>query len=433
MRPILLLCTACLLTVCESSMTCGAELPVTDLEQARISEPALRKVEKRIADSIAQQELAGCVLMIVRHGHVVHLRAYGYRNAIDRDPMSTDTLCRIYSMTKPIVSVAAMTLWESGKFQLDDPVSKYIPAFHQQRVLKVDEQGQTAFDSPVRPVTVRDLFRHTSGIGYGGGMKPEWNTEYAKRGLVYTHHGMYPPAMPLADAMEKLAQVPLAHQPGRRFTYGLNVDVIGRLIEIWSGMSLDAYLRQSLFVPLAMRDTGFHVPHDRRNRLGPVHGRNTSNKLVLLSRAKTSPYLRPPQFQSGGGGLISTARDYARFCQMMLNQGVLDGNRVLRPSTIRLMYSDQLPDSIPDVRFNDTKVADGFGLGFAIQSEQLGPAGHQRTATTYRWGGYASTDFHMIPSEGLAVVFLRQFVPSSHQLFQQLVRELYSGVQPDPR
>jgi len=433
MRHALLIAAVFMLMACDSSLTWGAELPSTDLEHARISKATLSEVEKSIGESIAEQRMAGCVLMIVRHGQVAHLRAYGYRNAIDREPMVTETLCRIYSMTKPIVSVTAMTLWESGKFQLDDPVSKYIPAFQQQRVLEVDALGQTASKSLVRPMTVRDLFRHTSGIGYGSGMQPELNTEYAKRGLVYTHFGMYPPSMSLPDAMDKLAQVPLAHQPGRRFTYGLNVDVIGRLIEIWAGMSLEAYLRRSMFAPLDMRDTGFYVPKNQRHRLGPVHGRDAANKMVLLSRVEKSPYLRPPLFQSGGGGLISTARDYSRFCQMMLNQGVLDGNRVLRPSTIRLMYTNQLPDSIPDVRFGETKVADGFGLGFAIQSEKMGPVGQQRSATVYRWGGYASTDFHIIPSEGLCVVFLRQFVPSSDQLFQQLVRELYRGIQPDPR
>ena len=170
-------------------------------------------------------------------------------------------------------------------------------------------------------------------------------------------------------------------------------------------MSLEDYLRRSMFAPLDMRDTGFHVPKNQRHRLGPVHGRDASNKMVLLSRVEKSPYLRPAVFQSGGRGLISTARDYFRFCQMMLNQGVLDGNRLLRPSTIRLLYTNQLPDSIPDVRFGETKVADGFGLGFAIQTANLGTPKQERIATVYRWGAMPVQIFTSFQAKDCALFF----------------------------
>ena len=380
-----------------------------------ISPEALEDARAELHRAVQAGEIAGGLLWVAQEGKVILEEAAGVCDIEDRIPFRTNTIVRIYSMTKPIVSVAAMRLYEAGKFQLDDPVARYIPAFAHVRVLERHE-GEIRLVPPKRPITVRDLFRHTSGYSYGDGWEKKW---YAKVGMRYHGPGeMFPPEMTLAEAAEAMTHIPLLHHPGERFTYGFSVDLLGRLIEIWSGQRLDEYLREAIFQPLDMPDTGFMVPPDRANRFASCHTRR-DGKIVILDKRTTSPYLKGFRFLSGGGGLVSTAQDYGHFCQMLLNGGTFRGRRLLRKQTLQLMFIDQLGGVAGKFR---------FGLGFAIGEVEVGKGRTRRQVPVYYWGGYASTEFRILPTEKLALIFLRQMIPTDNRLANDLFRRIYAGV-----
>ena len=390
-------------------------LPAAGTAGPSIAPEALDDARAELRRAVREGEIAGGLLWVAQGGKVLLEEAAGVCDVEDRTPFRPDTIVRIYSMTKPIVSVAAMRLYEAGKFQLDDPVARYIPAFAQVRVREAQE-GRERFVPPKRPVTVRDLFRHTSGYSYGDGPEKKW---YAKEGMRYHGPGaMFPPEMTLAEAAEAMARLPLLHHPGERFTYGFSVDLLGRLVEIWSGRRLDEYLREAVFQPLDMPDTGFVVPPDRASRFASCHTRR-NGKIVVLDKQTASPYLKGFRFLSGGGGLVSTARDYGHFCQMLLDGGTFRGRRVLGKETLRLMFTDQLGGAAGKFR---------FGLGFAIGEVEVGKGQTRRRAPTFSWGGYASTEFRVLPTEKLALIFLRQMIPTDNRLANELFRRVYAGV-----
>jgi CubicO group peptidase (beta-lactamase class C family) len=320
-------------------------------------------------------------------------------------------------MTKPITSVAAMMLHEQGKFRLDDPVADYIPSFTQATVLAPDGNPQNTV-APRRPITIRDILRHTTGYSYGRGDRERMH--YEREGLVYhPPHRMMPPKMTIQEAAEALARVPALHHPGERHTYGFNTDLLGRLIEIWSGMALDKYLQQSVFDPLNMADTGFSVPKGKHDRFASCHTVQ-DGKLVIADKATSSPYCDGFRFLSGGGGLVSTVQDYANFCQMLLNGGVFEGRRLLKEETIKLMWTDQLNGTSGDFR---------FGLGFAVNKVKLGRGNAGRKTAQYSWGGYASTDFRLAPEADLFQIVMCQHVPYSNELANRLASIVYEGIE----
>lgn len=411
--------TLVLVLLAASTLSAG-DFPASSPEQVGVSSRAIAECQELIDGQVKNGDLAGIIVAVLRRGRMVHLKAYGYRDAMNKVPARTDDIVRIYSMSKPIVSVAAMQLWEQGRFQLDDPISKYIPAFRQMQVLVSESEKTPRFVPAKRQITVRDAFRHTTGIAYGGKLHEAVNPGYVDNGMVYWHNGMYPPKFSLLDGMTRLGRVKLLHQPGEKFTYGLNVDILGRLIEIWSGQTLGEYLQQAMFEPLGMSDTAFFVPPEKLGRFGPVHDKNDKGEFYAIASVAKSPYRQPPLFESGGGGLVSTITDYARFCQAMLNGGTLDGHRVLKATTVRLMFTNQLPETL---NFK-------FGLGFGIQSLEFGTGATKRTSTAYRWGGYASTKFHVIPDEELSVITLRQRVPGNSVTWTKLVPLLHRGIAP---
>ncbi len=394
-------------------------LPRGDASSVGIQAEALETAAEELKSEAKEKKIAGGMHMVLRHGKVVHFAIEGVGDIEDNRPLKADAILRIYSMSKPITSVAAMKLWEEGKFKLDDPVAKYIPAFKQCQVLVMEGEKQTMV-ALERPIIVRDLFRHTAGYTYGTGMPEAFGTHYQKEQMLYTNRGMFPPMMTIAEAADRLARIPLLHQPGASFTYGLNVDLLGRLIEIWSETPLDDYLQKAVFEPLGMLDTSFSVPADKADRFVSCHG-SEDGKLIVVDKAEQSPYLQKPAFLSGGGGLVSTMEDYARFCQALVNLGELDGRRVLAESTLRKMYTNQLsPASSDSFR---------FGLGFAIQDISLGRGDRERTAIAYRWGGYANTSFQVVPSEGMVQLFMRQLVPSNHRVARKLFPIVYQGTE----
>ena len=401
-----------------------AELLTAPLKDLQINPDSIGRAEALIAEQIRQQKIAGASVCVLRKGRIAHMKAYGYRDALSKLPARVDDIVRIYSMSKPIVSVAAMQLWERGHFQLDDPIADYIPAFRNMKVLKTDKDAtghpRHRFVPARRQITVRDVFRHTTGIAYGGKLIEPVNRFYEDNRVVYWYEGMYPPKCSLLDGMTRLGRVPLLHHPGEKFTYGLNVDILGRLIEVCSGQKLSTYLQEHLFKPLGMVDTAFYVPDTKLARFGPVHDKK-NGAFYRISSAHSSPYRHPPQWESGGGGLVSTIIDYARFCQAVANGGRIGTQRILDAATIRLMFTNQLR-SKPDSR--------RFGLGFGLVDHEFGSKPDRRRRTAYRWGGYASTKFHIVPDEQLVLITMRQRVPGDSVCWDKLVPIIHAGLKP---
>ena len=369
---------------------------------------------RELQRALAAGELVGGVHLVVQNGKTIHLEAAGMRDREQKKPFTPDTLVRMYSMTKPITSVAAMMLWEKGKFQLDDPLAKYIPAFGRVTVLEGKGAAQKRVP-PRRPLTVRDLFRHTSGYSYGDGDLAV-GAAFFKEGLLYRPPiGMQPPKMTIEKAAEALARVPLLHHPGERFTYGMSVDILGRLIEIWSGKTLDVYFQKAVLGPLGMRDTAFSVPKNKRDRFASCYT-GQDGKLALADGAATSPYNDGFEFLGGGSGLVSTILDYAKFCQMVVDGGRFKRGRLLKEETLKRMFTDQL---------NGAGGAFRFGLGFALEDVTIGSGLRARKALQGSWAGYASTDFNIVPSERLFHIFLQQRVPSAQGLGHRLATMVY--------
>jgi len=389
-------------------------IPVTRADTS-VSDSALQAVTAEIARATKAGEIEGGIVLVIADGKQVLFDTQGHHDLEDKLPFQPDTLLRIYSMTKPITSVAVMTLWEQGKFKLDDPVSRYIPAFKMTDV-GVVEQDKIVRVTPDRKLTIRDLLRHTSGYEYSGPAGTPFGDEYRKRGLFYSHHGMYPPKMSIREAADALAQIPLRHQPGQRWTYGLSVDILGALIEIWSGKSLDKYMHQSVLKPLGMKDTFFKIPKNKRERFSSCHTAS-EGRLVVVDKWDQSGYLKGFQFLSGGGGLVSTTLDYGRFVQMLMQWGELNGVRILKKETLQEMFKDQVgPDG-----------GNSFGLGFSVNQISLGQGESAKAFGEYGWGGYASTQFAVIPDAKLGMVFMRQTVNPNHRIVNRLFTIIRQG------
>lgn len=327
-------------------------------------------------------------------------------------PVALDTIFRIYSMTKPITSVALMMLLEQGKFALTDPVHRYIPQWRDLRVYKTGSYPNFETVPCDRPMQVRDLLTHTSGLTYD--FMRATNIDYAYRKLQV---GFHTPGYTLEKMIEQLAELPLEFSPGERWNYSVATDVLGYLVQQLAGMPLDDYFRQHIFQPLGMVDTGFEIAPDKEVRFASCYGRGPDKQLFLYDDGQASSY-RERSFLGGGGGLVSTAGDYLRFCQMLLNGGSLEGARILGPRTIDFMRRNQLPGGVDMSVFATGSFSEtayegvGFGLGFA---EKLDPVanGGLGSAGCYYWGGMASTLFWVDPAEELIVVFMTQLVPSS--------------------
>jgi len=389
----------------------------SSLQLETVSRDALDAARLELDKRIASESIAGGAHMVVRNGEVVYFYVAGVRDIEDRSPLEADTIMRIYSMSKPITSVAAMTLWQQGKFKLDDPVAKFIPAFENTRVL-VQQGDSTEFVPPERPITVRDVFRHSTGYTYGR-ETPELFEHYETEGMFYdAEHGMFPPGKSIAEAADSLARIPALHQPGAAFTYGFSTDLLGRLIEIWSGKALDEYLQEAVFTPLEMVDTGFSVPSAKEDRFASCH-KWEDGEHFIADKAATSPFLDGFEFLSGGGGLVSTMQDYANFCQMLVDGGEFKGKRILEDSTVALMFTDQLSGVAGEFR---------FGLGFQISDRELGAGDTKRSASAYHWGGYANTAFEIVPEASLFQIFMRQSIPFNHDVANAVFPIVYSGI-----
>ena len=375
-------------------------------ESVNISSERLNRIDTMLLQAIKDKWIAGAVGFIARDGKIIYNRAFGESDIENRVPMQTGNIFRIASQTKAITSIGLMMLYEEGKFLLDDPVSKYIPEFANPTVLdKFNEKDTTFTTIPAkRAVTIRDLLTHTSGIDYAGIGSPIMNAIYSKAGIV---GGFGNDRITIGDDIRILGKQPLVHQPGERFTYGLNVDVIGYLIEILSGEKLDQYLRNRIFVPLDMTDTWFYLPEEKQSRLVMVNTENADRLVTSMPQSHVMvnyPVLKGTYF-AGGAGLSSTTKDYAIFLQMLLNDGEYNGKRFLSRRTVELITCNQIGDV--------DRGANKFGLGFEITTER-GQAQLGISEGSFSWGGYYGTTYWADPKERLVCLLFMQQSPLSH-------------------
>jgi CubicO group peptidase (beta-lactamase class C family) len=382
-------------------------------------------------------KIAGCQTLVARHGHVAYFSSLGYADRERQKPVADDTIFRLFSMTKPITSVALMTLYEQGYFQLNDPVHRVIPEWRDQQVWESGEGASMVTRKPKSPMTFRHILSHTSGLSYGGGLRPlmpDLKIKLHPAEQAYQDIGVARNRdTTLREFIMKLAQVPLRYDPGERWQYSYSTDVCGYLVEAISGKPFDEYLREVIFEPLRMTDTAFFVAPEKASRLAAGYGRARDKSLRLTDDPATSVYLTPPAFLSGGGGLTGTTADYLRFCEMLRRGGELDGARVLGPRTIELMTSNHLKDGMDLTQlalgaFSETAYAGvGFGLGFATTLDEV-QAGSMGAGDFY-WGGAASTIFWVDPYEDLVAIFMTQLIPSYTFNFRgQLKSIIYSSI-----
>jgi CubicO group peptidase (beta-lactamase class C family) len=404
----------------EPSMTTVLARPGAGTVSAR----NLEYLDEHLQRYISSGRLAGTLVAVYHRGQLAHWSAQGLRDRERGRPVADDTIFRIYSMTKPIVSVALMQLYERGLVQLDDPVHRYIPSWAKLRVYQAGSYPDFQTTPCERPMTVRDLLSHQSGLTYGHAGRTAVDAAYRQVGIGRVES---PTLQHLIDA---LAELPLEFSPGTAWNYSVSTDVVGYLVQELAGQRLDRYLEEQIFEPLGMTDTAFWVRPDQAARLASSYGPAPSGDgIEVVDDAATSEYLREPTFHSGGGGLVSTAGDYLRFCQMLLGRGRLDGARILGRKTLELMTRNHLAgrgsiySAIASGEYRASYAGNGFGLGFAVA---LDPADGQVSTTPgeYYWSGAASTCFWVDPAEELTVVFMTQYLPTSPSNRYNLAREL---------
>ena len=402
----------------------------TQPEHVGLSKERLERITHHLATRYVDPgKIAGCLTLVARKGEIAWLEPQGLMDRERGRAMTDDTLFRIYSMSKPVTSVALMSLYEQGAFDLATPVSKFIPSFKNLRVYSQGVFPNYVTTRPEREMNVKDLLTHMSGLTYDFMYRTNVDHGYRKLGMTLANRL----GGTLEDFTEKVASLPLEFSPGTAWNYSVSTDICGRLVEVISGQPLDVFFRERIFEPLGMVDTCFEVPEDKLPRLAANYERTRKKEVRLEDDPMESRYRKVTMF-SGGGGLVSTARDYFRFCQMLLNGGELNGARILGRKTIELMTTNHLPDD-GDLYTHSVgifsevdNIGTGFGLGFSINQ---GPqrAGEVGSAGEFAWGGAASTIFWIDPSEELVVVFMTQLMPSRTFNFRgQLKSLVYSSI-----
>lgn len=412
-----------LLATLQTELVPGAELPESRPEDVGFDPAKLAEISNVMKNLVDSGQVAGLTTIVARRGKVAFFESTGKADVATERPMARDTIVRIYSMSKPVTSVAIMMLVEEGRLALDDPLAKHLPEFENIQVLR-DESAETPEFAPAdRQPTIRDLLRHTAGFTYGFFSRTPIDRRYFLSELLINYD------RPLSDLVSRLGEIPLLYQPGTRFHYSIASDVLGRVVEVASDKSFDEFLSERVFKPLDMRDTGFFVPEEKHDRFAANYTTKLG-RLVEQEAAQGSPFQKRRVLLSGGGGLVSTARDYLRFCQMMLNHGELDGQRLLSQQSVAEMTRNQLsgaqyPISIGGFR----RPGVGFGLGFSVINEQI-PFASFVPVGEYGWGGAASTHFWISPKHETAVVILSQYMPFSLRL-EAAIKPIVYGAMSD--
>ena len=403
-----------------------------DPAEAGMNAEKLKRIPAYFDGYIEQKRLPCTAVLVARGGQVAHLSFQGATEMGGSTPIGEDTIYRIYSMTKPVTSVAAMMLFEEGLLRLDHEVHRYIPEFHDVMVYAGGTAEKPELRKPDRAMTVRDLFLHTSGITYAFLQQTSVDAIYRAKGIDYSKH-----AGDLKSFCELLATAPLVFSPGDRWNYSNSTDVLGRVVEVASGMSLDAFFRKRIFEPLGMNDTFFSVPEDKVGRLMACYARNPVSGVTGLAdpAGKASAYAKKPNVFSGGGGLASTIGDYFAFCKMLGNGGELNGVRLLSPKTLEFMTLNHLPGGktlkdMGDKTFSESRMdGSGFGLGWAVTTDVVSTM-QPGSVGTYSWGGMASTFFWIDPAEDLIAIQMTQLMPSgAYPIRPQLQQLVYAAIE----
>jgi CubicO group peptidase (beta-lactamase class C family) len=424
-RRLLVFCLATLLT----SITRGQSPTKATPQAAGLSSQALQKIDELLEQAVERKQIAGAVALLARDGKLGYFAAKGAQDVEAGKEMTTDTLFRIASMTKPVTSVAVMILVDDGKLTVNDPVSKYLPEFKHPKVLVPGSGGESKLVPASREITIHDLLTHTSGLSYRFMAQGPFVELYRDADIC---DGLIRPAFTSAENVRHLAALPLLHQPGTAFQYSLSTDVLGRLVEVISGQNLESFMRKRIFEPLGMNDTYFDLPSDKVGRLAAVYEPGPDKRIRRigdetvhkgeLAYCVTSPYKGQRGYCSGGGGLTSSAADYARFLQMLLNGGKWNGARILKPETVRVMTSNQIGDlkfMMPTSRF-------GYGFGIVTGTSK----DEATTVGSYSWGGFFSTGFWVDPEKKLVGVFMTQFSPADHlTLYPEFQKLAYAAIQ----
>lgn len=389
----------------------------------------LSRLDDHLKKYVDDGLLPGWLIAVARRGEVVHLSTYGHADVESGTPLSTDTIFRIYSMTKPLTSVATMMLWEEARIDLNDPVSKYIPSFADLKVFKRGSSTAPVFEGVTEPMRVWHLLTHTSGLTYGFLMSHVVDEMYRKAGFEWG----VPKGKNLEEVCDLLANLPLLFQPGSEWNYGMSTDVLGRVVEVASGVRLDEFVDARICRPLGMDDTSFWVPAEKAGRLATLYAPTPGTKKAFPLKTQSGFVLQPPDCLIGGGGMVSTAGDYMKFADMLRRGGVaeptLGGARLLSPRTVAYMASNHLPGSADLSEFGrpifseTTYEGFGFGLGFSVlqdpaRSKMAGSLGD------YGWGGAASTVFSVDPVEDMVTLFMTQLLPSSTHPLRPEIRQL---------
>jgi len=382
--------------------------PASSPEALGFDSQRLAKLDAYMAKAVADGRVAGLSTLLARHGQVVSDKTYGVRSLATGAPMTRDTIVRLYSMSKPITGVAMMMLFEDGRWQLDDPITKFVPEFKALKVMTAaDADGRRSIQDMKRPPTMRELMSHTAGFGYGLGDQHPVDKLYREKGVLSANG--------LADMIKRTAEIPLMFQPGTKWSYSSAVDIQGYIVEKLSGQKFGEFLQQRIFTPLKMTDTAFYVSRDKAARLAAVYAGNPkTGKIEEVKELFGMPmpsYLEPPSMESGGGGLVGTIGDYARFAQMIANKGELDGARLLSPASVEMMGTNMIPkdvlvasNGVGAARFNE---AVGFGLDFMVVNDPRA-AGTLEGKGSMSWGGAAGTWFWVDPTNDLIFVGMIQ-------------------------
>lgn len=390
-------------------------------EDVGLSGARLVKIDLLTRKYIDEGKLPGTLTLVARKGKLAHIECQGQMDVEDSRQLKRDTIFRIYSMSKPITSVALMMLYEDGHFLLDDPVSKFIPKFKDLKIYALDEKGHVNLKPVEREMVIKDLLTHTSGLTYGFMNASPVDALYRENKVEESGN--------LDEMISKLCDLPLLFSPGSQWSYSVATDVCGYLVQKISDTRFDQYLKEQIFEPLDMKDTGFSVKESDAHRLAANYDRTSDDGMKLIDPPGSSPFLTPPGLHSGGMGLVSTADDYLKFAQMLLNKGEHDGNRLLGRKTVELMTRNHLPgdgdlSSMGQPVFSETPYDGiGYGLGFSVMLDPA-KASILGTPGEYAWGGAASTYFFVDPAEDMIVILLTQLMPSSSYPIRRELRVL---------
>lgn len=398
---------ALVLAISLVSLLVGKGLDQASPEKVGMSSERLERIDSVFENYMTEGKLPGAVVLVARKGRIAHFAAYGLSDLEAETPMNTDAIFRIASQTKALVSVGIMSLQEEGLLLINDPLDKYLPEFAKTTVAVATEDGSYEIVPANRKITLRDLLTHTSGYGYGGGPGAEKWDEAGVTGWYFADR-----EEPIRETVRRMAKLPAESHPGEKFVYGYNTDILGAVIEVVSDQSLDVFLQECLFDPLGMKDTHFYLPTEKTDRLSTVYSKNGDEALLrspdLGNMLGQGHYVEGPRTSfSGGAGLLSTARDYAIFLQMLANDGEFNGERILSRKTVELMTIDHLPEGVKFPWSNGT----GFGLGFSI-GLNIGASGNPGSIGQYGWGGAYHSTYWVDPSEDLVVVYFTQVRPA---------------------